>query len=177
MGQVAHQHNTSFQFLQQNESNHLHKPKLVTDWCRPIQIRPQTIVAWTRYATNYFSSNDYGIAMFHWIFLNCRTKSISQWWAPLNFPHTIPTHTFLNLQSLKSQNKCLIPNIPSRLTSINIWISKASWRCINFQLKDIHTIILVWIALWPWGYVSPSFCGSKNFLTFQMRYPNNEGHY
>ncbi len=89
----------------------------MTNWCKPFQIKPQTIIAWTRYATNYFFNNDYGIAMFQWIFLNCKTMSIQWWWASLNFPHTIPTHTLLNLQSLKSQNKCLIILPTIRLNS------------------------------------------------------------
>jgi hypothetical protein len=97
------------------------------------------------------------------------------WWAPLNSPDTILAHTLLNLQSLKSQNKWFDPKNPTRLTNINIWISEATWHCVNSQSRKIHTIMPVWIALWPWVYVSPSFCGSKNFLTLQMRYPSSEG--
>ncbi len=122
------------------------KLELVTNWRRPFQITPQTIVAWTRYATNYFSSNDYGVRMFHQVSLNCSTMSIWQWWAPLNSPHTIPTHTLLNLQFLKSQNKCLSPNNPIELANINIWTSKTTWHCINFWLRKIHTIMPMWIA-------------------------------
>jgi hypothetical protein len=40
---------------------------------------------------------------------------------------------------------------------------------------EIHMIMLMWIALKPWAYVNPSFYGSKNFLTFQMRYAISEG--
>jgi hypothetical protein len=54
----------------------MHKAKLVTDWCKPFQIKQQTIVAWTRYGTNYFSNNDFGIAMFHRVSLNCGAMSI-----------------------------------------------------------------------------------------------------
>ncbi len=76
------------------------KPKLVMDRCITFQIRPWTIVAWTRYATNCFLSDDYGIAMFHWVSLNCKTMSIQWWWAPFNSPHTMSALMFLNLPSL-----------------------------------------------------------------------------
>jgi len=84
----------------------------VTDWCRPFQIRPQTIVGWTIYATNYFSSNDYGVTMFHRVFLNYKAMNILWWWALLNSLDTIPAHTLLNLQSLKSQTNDLSLKIP-----------------------------------------------------------------
>ncbi len=123
------------------------KLELVIDWCKLFQIRPRTIVTWTRYATNYFSSNDSGVTMFHRIFLNCRAMSIWRWWAPSNSPHTIPAHTLLNLKSLKSQNKCLIPNNPTWFAIINIWTNEATWHCVNFRSREIHKIMLVWIAL------------------------------
>ncbi len=137
MGQVI---NTISQII-------LTKLELVTNWYRPFQIKPQTIVAWTRYGTNCFFGNDYGIGMFHRAFLNCKAMSIQWWWAPLNSPHTIPTHTLLNLQSLKSQNKCVIPNNPIGLASINIWTIETTWGCINSRLREIHIIMLMWIVL------------------------------
>jgi len=53
------------------------KPKIMTDWSKAFQIRPQTIIIRTRYATNYFSSYDFGVVMFRWIYLNCRIISIN----------------------------------------------------------------------------------------------------
>ncbi len=122
------------------------KLKLVTNWCKPFQIRPQTIVIWTRYATNYFFGYDYGITMFHWVSLNCKTMNIRRWCAPFNSPHTIPTHKLLNLQPLKSQNKCFIFNNPIGLANINIWTYKATWHCVNSRFKKIHMNMFVWIA-------------------------------
>jgi hypothetical protein len=112
--------------------------------------------------------------MFHWVSLNCRAMSIWWWWAPLNSPNTTP-HTHNWTFNLKSKKKWLILNNPTGFTNINIWANEATWRCINFWSREIHTIMFVWIALWPQGYVNLSFCGSKNFLTLQMRYPISEG--
>jgi hypothetical protein len=140
------------------------KLKLLTDWCKPFQIKPQTIVIWTRYAMNYFLGNDLSVTMFHWVSLICRTMIIWWWWAPLNSPYTIPTHKLLNLQSLKSQNKCLIPNNPIWLANVNVWTSEATWRCVNFRSIEILTIMLMWIAFWPWGYVSLLICWIQNLF-------------
>jgi hypothetical protein len=122
------------------------QPKFVTNRCRPFQIKPQTIVTWIKYAANCFSCDDLGVTMLHQVSLNCRAMNIQWWWAPFNSPHTISTHTLLNLQCLKS-HKCVISHNPTWHANINIWTNEATQYCDNFWLKRIHTIMLVWIPL------------------------------
>jgi hypothetical protein len=113
------------------------------DWCKPFQIKPQTIVTWTKYATNCFSGNDFGVTIFHWIFLNAK-----QW-------------IFDNGGHLSILHK---PFSYTHSWTFNLWKFKTNARTLSSFL-----------AFWPWGYVKLLFCGSKNFLTLQMRYPNSEG--
>jgi hypothetical protein len=141
------------------------KPKLVMDWCKPFQIKPQTIVTWIRYATNWFSSNDFGIIMFHWVFLNCRVMNIQQWWAPFNSPHTI-LWTF-NPWKVKTNASSLI--IPLDLltwtfepmnpfnVALTLGQEKFTWSCLCESPFDLKVILAFCFVdprtYWPskWG--------------------------
>jgi len=84
----------------------------------------------------------------HWVFNDGGHLSIL---------HTPSSHKFLNLQSLKSQNKCLIFNNPIGLANINIWTSEATWCWVNFRSKEILLIMFMWNG----KFLSCSF--SKSF--------------
>jgi hypothetical protein len=144
MGQVVYRHNISFQFLQHNESNHLHKTRTCD---KLMQTFSNQTTNHRSKATNCFFGNDSYIAMFHWISLNCEAMTIWRWWAPLYSLDTILAHTFLIFQSLKSQKKWLILDNPKGLTNINIWTSEATWRCVSSRSREIHMIMPMWIAL------------------------------
>jgi hypothetical protein len=86
-----------------------------------------------------------------------------------NSPNAITTNTLEDLCTIMGDNMHKVVG----LSHIHSW-RLVDWRCCigHFRTREVHLIMLMWVYFWPRWRVYLAFGWSKHFLTFQVRYSN-----